>query len=51
MPRRPNSLTKFTHSAISLVGGIMVEVVFILWLILLILSAASVAVAIVSMVS
>ena len=43
MPRRPTTLMKFTRSVVSLVVGIMVEVVFILWLILIIFGVAALA--------
>jgi hypothetical protein len=51
MPRRPTSLTRFARSAISLLGGIMVEVVFVLWLILIILGAAALAMMVANLVS
>jgi len=43
MSQRPSSAVKFFRSVASLLGGILLEVVFILWFILIILGAASVA--------
>lgn len=51
MPRRPTSLAKFIKDSLSLLGGILLEMFFILWFILLILGAASVAVMLSNLVS
>ena len=51
MPRRPTTLMRFSHGAISLIGGILVEVVFILWFILIILGAAALAMMVSNLVS
>jgi hypothetical protein len=51
MPRRPTNLAKFIRSTVSLLGGILLEMVFVLWFILLIFGAAAVAVFLSNLVS
>jgi hypothetical protein len=43
MSQRPSSAAKFFRSIGSLLGGILLEVVFILWFMLIILGVASLA--------
>ena len=50
MSRRPTSTGKFIRNAFSLVGGILLEMVFIVWFMVLILGAASVALFLLQMV-
>jgi len=41
MPRRPTSTEKSLRNLLSLVGGILLEIVFVVWFMVLILGAAS----------
>lgn len=51
MPRRPSNLARFVRSTLFLLGGILLEMVFVLWFILLILGAAAAALILSNLVS